>query len=65
MRSFFSMFFGSIFGAMPCLVFCAMALAISPISAQTPSAPTYDPALNPGIIPAPQMIEMSPRILML
>jgi len=55
------MFFGSIFGAMPCLVFCAMALATSQVSAQTPSAPTYNPALNPGIIPAPQMIEMSPR----
>lgn len=45
---------------MPCLVFCAMALTTSQVSAQTPSAPTYDPALNPGIIPAPQHIELSP-----
>ena len=90
MRSFFSVFFCSIFGAMSsrfflamswmkslaisCLVFCAMAFATSNASAQTPNpaaqtlivtheanTPNYNPALNPGIIPAPQMIEMSPR----
>ena len=51
-----------------------MAMVTSHASAQTPStaaqmpivtndatAPNYNPALNPGIIPAPQMIEMSPR----
>ena len=61
-------------GVISCLVFCSMALATSHASAQTPNpaaqtpsvkndanAPNYNPALNPGIIPAPQMIEMSPR----
>jgi hypothetical protein len=90
MRSFFSVFFCSIFGVMSsrfframswmktlaisCLVFCAMAFATSNASAQTsntstltpiikngPNTPTYNPTLNPGIIPAPQHIELSPR----
>ena len=51
-----------------------MAMVTTHASAQTPSdaaqtpivtndanAPNYNPALNPVIIPAPQMIEMSPR----
>jgi hypothetical protein len=91
MRSFFSIFSGPIFRAMPVSVFCAMpvqffrsmsfvvlitmaCLSSSNAAAQTPStaaqtpiakndanAPNYNPSLNPGIIPAPQMIEMSPR----
>ena len=61
-------------GVISCLVFGSMALATSHASAQTPNpaaqtpivtndanAPNYNPGLNPGIIPAPQMIEMSLR----
>ena len=44
MRSFFSVFFCSIFGAMSGQI-------LQP----------YENSLNPGIIPAPQHIELSPR----
>ncbi|MEY3717972.1 MAG: hypothetical protein RL285_1847 [Bacteroidota bacterium] len=60
--------------AISCVTLGFMAMATSNASAQTPNpaaqtpsvkndatAPNYNPALNPGIIPAPQMIEMSPR----
>lgn len=60
--------------AISCVTFCSMALSTSHVSAQTPNpaaqppsvkndtnAPNYNPALNPGIIPAPQHIELSPR----
>lgn len=56
MRSLFSIFFCSIFGA--------MAIAPSIASAQNGTiqiTKPYDNSLNPGIIPAPQHIEVSPR----
>ena len=56
MRSLFSIFFCSIFGA--------MAIAPSIASAQNGAiqiTKPYDNSLNPGIIPAPQHIEISPK----
>lgn len=70
MRSLFSIFFCSIFGAMaiaPSIVSAQNATmqivspAKNPPSTGIQIAKPYDNSLNPGIIPAPQHIEVSPR----
>jgi hexosaminidase len=70
MRSFFSIFFCSIFGAMAIAPSIASAQnatmqivspAKNPPSTGIQIAKPYDNSLNPGIIPAPQHIEVSPR----
>ena len=59
MRSFFSIFFCSIFGTMS--IAPNTALAQSAANPYVSLTQPYDNALNPGIIPAPQHIELSPR----